>query len=437
VKNPAKTAPWVVSILFADTGVATSDASLLCSGSLIDSRTVLTAGHCVDDSSLENGYYYIQPAGTSTRIPVDASWFNPNFDPYTLRGDVSLLHLARPFKLKQYAQLATSSAVPKTLHLMGFGENESYGLPGQLWTTTMTPAGTSYIKVLSAYNFFDKHPMRAAVNFRKTTGLFSGGCHGDSGGPLAAYIKGKPVLYGVVSWGQPSCVGTASVFARVSVLRSIVLEGRAMLPSLAKSQYRGRPELTKKPTITGWTGNVGATLTCHAGSWTNHPGSYAYRWYTQDSVPGTDPAAGQSQTYQVNAADVKYPIACVVLVRSATTSNNYNVAALLANARVRPVIESVSINDGGTSTRSVGSVWICGAIAGGIYPSTSLSQAARTFSWTASNGALMPQTKHLKWTQDLIDAIPNGTAITCSIHVLTAQSNGVASTGTSAAVIAE
>jgi hypothetical protein len=228
-------------------------------------------------------------------------------------------------------------------------------------------------------------------------------------------------LFGVVSWGQPSCIGTASVFARVSVLRSIVLEGRAMLPSLAKSQYRARPELTKKPTITGWTGNAGATLTCHAGSWTNRPGSKAYRWYTQDSIPGTDPAAGQ----------------CLVIVHSATVSNNYNVAAALVNTRVRPVIESVSINDGGTSTRSVGSVWTCSAIAGGIYPATSLSQAARTFSWTSSDGTPLPRTKHLTWTADLITTIAKGTSITCTIHVLTARSNGVASTGTSAAVVAE
>jgi hypothetical protein len=439
VANPAKTAPWVVRILFADTGVRTNDAYLVCSGSLIDSRTVLTAGHCVDDSTLASGYYYIQRAsvlgGSTERVPVDASWYNPDFDPNNLRGDVSLLHLVRPIKVSHYATLATVRAVPKTLYLYGVGENESYGLPGQMWTTTMGPAGSADIARLNNYNTFDPTTMLAAVNHDKRSGLYSGGCHGDSGGPLVANIKGKQVLYGVVSWGASNCVGTASVFARVTALRSAIGEGRAMLPTLAKQQYRARPELVKAPTISGWPATAGQTLTCNVGTWSNHPGTYAYRWYTQDAQPGVDPSASRLQTYQVTANDLKYPIECTVLATSALNSNNTNVATTMVNTYLPPVIESVSIDDGGTTARQVGSNWSCNASAGAMYPITALQQAARTFTWTAGNDAVLPHVKHLIWTKALIGATPPGTWVTCTISVTNARSQGVASTGTSPKVI--
>jgi hypothetical protein len=413
---------------------------LLCSGTLLDSRTVLTAGHCVDDSTLASGYYYVQPAsalgGSADRVPVDASWYNPDFDLNTLRGDVSLLHLSRPIKLKQYATLATSRNVPSQLHLFGFGENESRALPGQLWTTTMKPASAADISNLNFINLFDPNTMLAAVNYDPNTGIFSGGCHGDSGGPLIAYIKGKPVQYGVVSWGQPNCVGTASVFARVSALRGAIADGRAMLPSLAKQLYRGRPELVKAPTISGKANVAGTTLTCHPGVWTNHLGALAYRWYTQDSQPGVDPTAGKLPTYQVSANDAKYPVVCVVLATSALNSNNSNIAKVMVNQYVRPIIAAVSIDDGGTTARQVGSNWSCNAIAGGIYPVTALLQAARTFSWTASNGAVLPHVKHLIWTPALISATPAGTSLTCTITVTNARSQGAPTTRTSAAIVA-
>jgi hypothetical protein len=411
----------------------------VCSGSLIDSRTVLTAGHCVDDSVLASGFYYIQPAGTlggsADRVPVDASWYNPDFNPNDLRGDVSLLHLVRPIKVSHYATLASVRAVPKTLHLYGFGENESYGLPGQLWTTTMGPASARDIANLNNYNIFDPSTMLAAVNRNKSTGIYSGGCHGDSGGPLVATIKGKQVLYGVVSWGAPNCVGTASAFARVTALRGAIADGRALLPSLAKQQYRGRPEVTKAPTISGWPATAGQTLTCHAGTWSNHPGAYSYRWYTQDAQPGVDPSASKLQTSPVTATDLKYPIVCAVLATSSLNANNSNVATAMVNTYLRPVIESVSIDDGGTNQRHVGSNWSCNATAGAIYPITALQHAARSFTWTAGNGAVLPHVKHLIWTQPLIDATPPGTWVKCTISVTNAHSMGVPSTGTSPQVI--
>merc|ERR1712151_529108 len=46
-----------------------------------------------------------------------------------------------------------------------------------------------------------------------------GSCNGDSGGPLFVYDPTgatPPVQVGVVSWGSSQCIGTPTVFARVS-----------------------------------------------------------------------------------------------------------------------------------------------------------------------------------------------------------------------------
>jgi len=436
VTNAATSSPWVVRILFSDAGTRSSDAYLMCSGSLLDAQTVITAAHCVDDSTLTNGYYYVQPAGViagmSHRTIVDSAWYNPSFDTFTLRGDVALLHLATPIHVRSYAHLPTTATVPHTLHLMGFGVNEAGGLPGQLWTTPMHPATKSEIAMLGVYNAYDAATMLIAANHYGAT--YSGGCHGDSGGPLVATVHGQPTLYGVVSWGNPVCLGAASAFARVSALKSAIASGRSQLAALTRTNYRGRPENIVRPSISGVVA-AGSTLTCNPGTWTNHPGTFAYRWYTQDGVPGTDSPAATTQHITLGPTDVNYPVQCVVLSYSALNANNYNVQDVYTNTSVAPLVLSVSIDNNSSTIRKQDSVWTCAAGAGALTLPTSLINTRRTFSWSDSAGIPLPNTKHLTWTSGLISAIPNGSTVTCTITVQNAHSGGTVSTGTSPATV--
>jgi len=53
----------------------------------------------------------------------------------------------------------------------------------------------------------------------------SGGCNGDSGGPLACEVGGKWYLHGAVSFGMRNCPTTHyTVFARVTSYKTWILE---------------------------------------------------------------------------------------------------------------------------------------------------------------------------------------------------------------------
>ena len=53
----------------------------------------------------------------------------------------------------------------------------------------------------------------------------SGGCNGDSGGPLACEMGGKWYLHGAVSFGMRNCPTTHyTVFARITSYKSWILQ---------------------------------------------------------------------------------------------------------------------------------------------------------------------------------------------------------------------
>ena len=60
----------------------------------------------------------------------------------------------------------------------------------------------------------------AGIPDRNNDGMADGGkdaCQGDSGGPLICVEQGKPILYGVVSWGE-GCArrGAPGIYANVN-----------------------------------------------------------------------------------------------------------------------------------------------------------------------------------------------------------------------------
>lgn len=172
--------PWAAVVLYPD-------GNQYCSGSLISSQWIATAGHCVD--SLKPGYKIrvgskdYQTGGTLVSI-VD-----------TARGvaDIGLMKLSQPVPYTP-VKIATSSPAPgAAVKLMGWGVTSETGdsprLLKELNTTVLADSNckSEYIK--------GAREICVKVN---TTGT---ACYGDSGGP--ALVDG--MLVGADSRGGQKC----------------------------------------------------------------------------------------------------------------------------------------------------------------------------------------------------------------------------------------
>lgn len=153
---------WVVRIKYYNPD--TKDESF-CSGSLINSVTVLTAKHCVNDRKSEHFSVLVQD---KEFINVGAIVEDPN-------QDVALMQLIRPVNLAVYGQVDTNPAVPSQGEeglLYGYGtENKNFNdtnrdVPARKKTATVT---------------FISNVGEGKLIYQGKDGA---GRHGDSGGPL-------------------------------------------------------------------------------------------------------------------------------------------------------------------------------------------------------------------------------------------------------------
>ncbi|XP_013113226.1 trypsin beta [Stomoxys calcitrans] len=173
-----------------------------CGGSIINSRTVLTAAHCIytflGPSSYTIQYGVTNVGGTTNVINVERIVRHPGYNSATIDNDVALLFLSSDITFGPNArpiEMATSSPDAGTPAIVsGWGTLEENGAT----PTILQQAGVFIVsneKCRQQYegvNYISNVMLCAAVD--------NGGkdaCQGDSGGPLIA--NGK--LVGIVSWG--------------------------------------------------------------------------------------------------------------------------------------------------------------------------------------------------------------------------------------------
>lgn len=227
--------PWQVEIKGSQIG--------LCGGSLIGEKYVLTAAHCVSDSTILNGEIsqgsyitaaLVDPDGKAEgdQRMVESVHIHPGYDPEAMGQpyDIAVLELEERFSVGMGGLVTLATERSDILYsqpnicstVTGWGTTEPGGNTSQYLKQTFVPI----ISNDACSNFYPEENINEQ---HLCAGYEQGGadsCQGDSGGPLV--IRGGPtglLQVGIVSWGYGCAeAGRPGVYQRVGIHRDWIDE---------------------------------------------------------------------------------------------------------------------------------------------------------------------------------------------------------------------
>jgi secreted trypsin-like serine protease len=226
--------PWQISLQFK----SGQQFSHGCGGSILNTRWVVTAGHCVQGVTKRSLRVVAGEHNRSTNEGVEQTFSiativrHPQYNSGTLENDVALLELSSPIILSSARRTA---AIP-----LFTPADSAAGLdaPGTLatisgWGTTSESGSLSTTLKFAQVPVVSDAEARAAYSDGEIAdsmlgaGFTQGGvdtCQGDSGGPLVLQTPSGFKLAGLTSWGIGCArAGLPGIYTEVSAFNDFIL----------------------------------------------------------------------------------------------------------------------------------------------------------------------------------------------------------------------
>ena len=215
--------PWQVSLRM------TRRQSHYCGGSLLNTRFVVTAGHCVKDQKAENinivlGSSTLKSLSANAKtIPVKRIHLHENYNPINLNDDIALIELDNSVaeaKDLRFPFIRGVCMPHKDEEFTGKSTVSGWGRTSEVTYGSIDHLRAVDVEIITDEDCRKDYGSSKIYDSMLCAGYAEGGrdaCQGDSGGPLVKLVDNRAVLIGVVSWGY-GCArpGNPGVYTQVS-----------------------------------------------------------------------------------------------------------------------------------------------------------------------------------------------------------------------------